>query len=66
MKVTITKEDCLTYLAYKEYKNVADSDLLSVFNKIVLRHGLSFDAKRLYSRAVEMAEVQADLDAGRL
>ena len=64
--LTIPKDDFHAYLAYQEYRRIADSDLRSVFNRVVLRYWPSFDAKRLYSAAVQMAEVQADLDAGLL
>ena len=62
MNMTITREDCLAYLAYREFEKIVTSDLNSVVNKRALRYGLSFDAKRLYPRVVEMVQAQADAE----
>ena len=66
MTITFSEDDIRAYRAYREFMSIANSDLLSVFNKYALRYCPSFDARRLYERVVEMVEVQSDLDAGLL
>jgi len=65
--ITLTKDDILARQAYKDFMRIVDSDLLSAshYNHLV-RYGQNFDTRRLYSKVVEMVEIQSDLDAGLL
>jgi hypothetical protein len=66
MIITLTMDDFLEADAYDEYMRIANSDIRSIHDRNSVRFCPSFDARRLYGRAVKMCEIQGQIDRGEL